>query len=156
MFVHTNMVGSMDGETNLIQVKGKNNCAEIDCPQVAKNYTVNMNGFDKSDQDGHDNYVKIITNRWYLQIWLSKIERVVHCVYVVVCYVSNTGLRDDLKKYMSKHDGRKRLQLDLGIGLVEYGISLDWVDVNDKETKPDWMRQKQPKPCECGMFFFYK
>ena len=68
MFVHTNMVGSMDGETNLIQVKGKNNCAEIECPQVAKNYTVNMNGFDKSDQDGHDNYVKIITNRWYLQI----------------------------------------------------------------------------------------
>ena len=34
-----------------------------------------------------------------------------------------------------------------------HGICVDWVDVNDKETNPDWMRQKQPKPCECGMCF---
>ena len=39
---------------------------------------------------------------------------------------------------------------------MEYGIRLDWGDVNDKETKPDWMRQKQPKPCECGMCFSCK
>ena len=131
-FVHNHMIGSMDGETALIHVKGKKNRAEIDCTPVANDYAVNMNGVDKSDRDGNYNSATIITNRWYLQIWFWKIERVVHCVFVFVCYVINLGLRDDRKKYTSKHDGRKRFQLDLGIGLMEYGIRLDWGDVNDK------------------------
>ena len=132
MFVHNHMVGRMDGETTLIHMKGKNNRAEIDCPQVAREYAVNMNGVDKSDRDGHNNSVTIRKNRWYLRIWFWKIGRVVHCVYVVVCYVANAGLRDDWKKYTSKHDGRKRFHLDIGIGFIEYGIHLDWGDVNDK------------------------
>ena len=37
---------------------------------------------------------------------------------------------------------------------MEYGILLDWGDVNDKETNPDWMRQKKPKPYKRGMSFF--
>ena len=68
-------------------------------------------------------------NMWYLQIWFWTIERVVNCVYVVLCYVENTGLRDDWKKYTSKHDVRKIFQIGLGIGLMEYGICLDWGDV---------------------------
>ena len=75
---------------------------------MAKDYADNITGVDKSDRYGHDNSVTIITNRWYLRIWFWTIEWVVHCVYVVVCYVANAGLRDDWKKYMSKHDGRKR------------------------------------------------
>ena len=68
MFVRTHMVGSMDGETSLRHVKGQNNGAEIDCPPVAKDYAVNMNGVDKSDRYGINNYVKIRTNRCYLII----------------------------------------------------------------------------------------
>ena len=49
MFVRTHMVGIMDGETSLRHVKGQNNGAEIDCPPVAKDYAVNVNGVDKSD-----------------------------------------------------------------------------------------------------------
>ena len=69
MCVHTHMVGSMDGETTLKHVKGKNNRAEIYSILVVKDYAVKMNGVDKSDQDGHNNYVTIRTNRWYLRIW---------------------------------------------------------------------------------------
>ena len=47
MFVPTHMVESMDVETTLRHVKGKNNRAEIDCPSVAKDCTANMNGVDK-------------------------------------------------------------------------------------------------------------
>ena len=93
---------------------------------------------------------------WYLQIWFWAIEQLVHCVYVVVCYAESTILREDGKEYTSKHDRRKIFQLDLGIGLMEYGICLYWGDVNNKEKKPDWMRHKQPKPCGCGMCFSAK
>lgn len=39
---------------------------------------------------------------------------------------------------------------------MEYGIRFDWEDVNDEKTKPDWMRQKPPKPCDCKICFFCK
>ena len=68
MFVHTHMVGSMGRETTLRHVKGQKNREEIDCPPVAKDYAVNMNGVDKSDRYGINNYVTIRTNRCYLII----------------------------------------------------------------------------------------
>ena len=132
MFVHTHMVGSMDGETTLRQVKVQKNRSYIDFPPVAKDYAVNINGVDKSDRYGHNNSVTIRTNRCYLQIWFWKIEWVVHCVYIVVCYVANAVLRDDWNKYTSKHDGRNRFQIDVGIVLMEYGIRLDCGEVNYK------------------------
>ena len=33
---------------------------------------------------------------------------------------------------------------------------MDWGDVNNKDAKPDWMRQKPAKPCECKICFFCK
>ena len=98
-----------------------------------------MNGVDKPDRNGHDNSVTIRKNRWYLQIWFWEIEQVIHYVYIVVCYVANVVPKDDWNKYTSKHYKRKILQLDLGIGFIEYVIRLDWVDENDKENKQYWM-----------------
>ena len=157
MFVHTHMVGNTDGETTLRYVKGKKNRAEISCPPIAKDYSLNMNGVDKSDRDGRDNSVTIRSNRWYLRIRFWTIERAVHCAYVVVCYMANSEQRMDWKKYTNKHDGRKNFQIDLGIGLMEFGIRYDWGgDVNDETKKPTWMRQKPPRPCECNTCFFCK
>ena len=59
MFVHTHMVGSMDGETTLRQVKVQKNRSYIDFPPVAKDYAVNINRVDKSDRYGHNNSVTI-------------------------------------------------------------------------------------------------
>ena len=107
------------GQNNRAEIEcPQNNRAEIECPPVVKDYAINMNGVDKSDREGRDNSVIITrSNRWYLRIWFRIIiERVVHCVYIIVCYVTKSGLRDDWKKYTSKHaEGRKtRFQLDLG------------------------------------------
>ena len=73
-----------------------------------------------------------------------------------MCYIANAGLRDDWKKYTSKENGRKRFQVDLEIGLMEFGIRYDWGDVNDPDKKPKWMRQMKSYPCDCKMCFFCK
>ena len=68
----------------------------------------------------------------------------------------DTGLRDDWKKYLSKEDGRKNFQLDLGVLLMEFGIRYDWDNVMNESERPDWMRQKPLRPCECDFCFFCK
>ena len=58
-------------------------------------------------------------------------------------------------KYLSKHGGRKRFQIDLGIELMDYGIRLDWNgNLDNLEGKPKWIRQTQFLPCSCGVCFF--
>ena len=101
--------------------------------------------------------VTIRTNRWYLRVWFWTIERVVYCVYIIVCYLANTGQRQDWKKYMSTLNGRKRFQIDLGFLLMEFGICHNWKDIADPKKKPAWMRQLLPSyPCNCNMCFFCK
>ena len=57
---------------------------------------------------------------------------------VIVC---NT----DWKRYLNKNTGRHDFQIDLGIDLLNYGISLDW-----KGNKhPSYMRTNQFIPCDC-------
>ena len=102
--------------------RDKKNRAEIVCPPVVKDYAINMNGFDESDRDGRGSSLTIRSNRWYLQIWFWTIEQVVQCAYIIVCYIAKSGLRDDWNKYTRKHERRMRFQLDLGNGLMEYGI----------------------------------
>ena len=59
---------------------------------------------------------------------------------VVVCYCVDVGLRDDWKKCLSKEDGRKNFQLDLGVLLIEFGMRYDWGNVMNESERPDWMR----------------
>ena len=118
MFVHTHLVNGSSEETTKQYVKGKKVHEEIECPQVVRDYSYSMNGVDKADRDGHDNSVSIWTNRRFLRIWFWTLDRVMHGVYIVVCYIANAGLRDDWKKYTSKENGRIRFQLDLGLGLM--------------------------------------
>ena len=86
----------------MVQVTTWKEHDEIECPPVAKDYSLNMNGVDKADRDGRDNSVSILTNRWYLRIWFWTLDWVIHSVYIVVCYNASAGLRPDWKKYTSK------------------------------------------------------
>jgi hypothetical protein len=98
-----------------------------------------MNGVDKSDRDGRDNSVTIRTNRSYLQVWFWTIERVVHILYIAVCWsLENIGQeRQDWKKYYtSKRNGKNQFQVDLGLLLMELGIHLDWKDISDPRNVP--------------------
>jgi len=74
----------------------------------------------------------------------------------VYSHIAEAGLRDDWKQYLSKEDGRKRFQLDLGVLLMEFGIRYDWGDIGNEKKRPNWMRQKPLRPCECNFCFFCK
>ena len=70
MFVHTHLVGNSVADTEVERhVKGRRERVKISCPAVVRDYSLNMNGVDKSDRDGRDNSVTIRSNRWYLRIW---------------------------------------------------------------------------------------
>ena len=156
MFVHTHLVEPIGNNVTKRYVKGKKGRVEIDCPSVVPEYSKFMNGVDRNDRDSRDNSVSIRTNRWYLRIWFWLMDRVCHCTYISVCNIATKGIREDWKKYLSKQNGRKRFQIDLGLLLMEYGIRLDWKDVSTRKNKPKWMRQTDLKPCNCRKCFFCK
>ena len=47
-----------------------------------------MNGVDRNDRDSADYSTSIRTNRYYLRIFCWGLDRVVHAVYVVVCFLA--------------------------------------------------------------------
>jgi hypothetical protein len=60
--------------------------------------------------------------------------------------------KPEWKKYRDKNQGRHDYQIDIGISLLNYVISLDW-DGEPRE-RPSYMRKGAFKPCECKMCFF--
>ena len=79
-------------------------------------------------------------------------DRVVHTVCVVVCFLSRPGSNKAcLNKYYSKNSGHHDFQIDLGVALLNYGIDLDW---DGESKKPDCMRQVAPVPCDCKQCYF--
>ena len=158
MFLHTAAVKPTTEESTTERyVKGQHKKETIPCPPVVHEYAKDgYNGVDRDDRDGADYSVSIKTARWYLRIWFWILERVNHSTYVCVKHLAEDGVREDWKDYCSKHGGRRRMQQELGIGLMEYGIRLDWGDDLDPAKKPKWMRQTVLMPCNCNICFFCK
>ena len=44
-------------------------------------------------------------------------------------------------------------QLNLAIDLMQYAITLDWIDVNDETMKPRWMQWVNTILCNCNKCF---
>jgi hypothetical protein len=42
-------------------------------------------------------------------------------------------------KYLNKHLGRYNFKIDLANDLISWGISMDWLDDEDKSTKPAYL-----------------
>jgi hypothetical protein len=115
-----------------------------------------MNGVDIQDRDSRDYSVSIRSNRWYLRLWFWLLDRVNMSVYIIVTHFAKDNVRTDWKKYCSKHEGRKRFQIELSLALMEKGIRLDWGDELLPENRPKWMRGTELKPCDCNECFFCK
>jgi hypothetical protein len=49
-----------------------------------------------------------------------------------------------------------QFQMDLTLEILEYAIKLDWENIEDEKTKPQWMRKMNRIPCSCGKCFFCK
>ena len=68
-----------------------------------------------------------LTIRYYLRIFFWQLDRVVHTCYVVVCYLAAAGIGDPKwNKYRNKNYGRHDFQIDLGMALLNYAISISW------------------------------
>ena len=134
MFLHAHLVGNEIAKTKVERyIKGRKKRIEIECSAVVKDYSLNINGIDKSDHDRCDISVTIRSIGWYLRIWLWTMEMLIHCVYVVVCYCANEGIRDDWKQYT-------------------YKIRLGWLEEFVKKTI--WDEGKKYVPCNCRFYFF--
>jgi hypothetical protein len=112
-----------------------------------------FNAVDRNDRDSADYSTSVRTSRYYLRIFFWVLDRVVHSMYVIVCYLAagNIG-KPEWKKYMNKSTGRHDFQIALALDLMRLGLELDI----DSETgeKANWIRQTPPEPCKCDMCYF--
>ena len=51
-----------------------------------------------------------------------------------------------MENYLSKYDGRRKFQINLGIYLLNYAIDKEW---DGESERPDWMRPSELIPCNC-------
>ena len=77
-------------------------------------------------------------------------------LYVNAVHLHKEGVRPGWAKCANRHEGRKQFQINTALALKEHRIRLDWTDVSDESTKPEWMRQADCMPCNCGVCFFCK
>ncbi len=112
-----------------------------------------FNAVDRNDQDSSDYSTSIRTNRWYLRLVFWALDRVLHIVYVIAIFCANANIGPKKwKQYSNKNVGRMKLQIDLGIELLNFAIELEWADTTT--TRPGWLRQTSFIPCDCKKCFF--
>ena len=114
-----------------------------------------MNGVDHKDRDTADYSISVKSNRWYMRIFFWLVDNVIHAMYTNVTYVARNKDHPWFK-YKNKNGGRYKFQYDLALELMEYGIKLDWKDLEDDSQRPPYIRQKSIVPCECKSCFFCK
>ena len=65
-----------------------------------------MNGVDQNNRDSADYSTSIRTNRYYLRIFCWGLDRVVHVVYVVVCFLAKGDVgKKEWQRYDDKNQG---------------------------------------------------
>ncbi len=166
MFLHSHLVGASSNQTVGRHVKGKKRKIDIDAPTSQIDYVDNYNAVDRQDRDSSDYTTSIKTIRYYIRIFCWMLDRVIHALYVIVCHLISDGHREDWKKY-TKNNGRRKMQIELGILLLNHAIELDmqkgkptykkdgttYTPWKDGE-RPKWMRQSAPIPCQCKQCYF--
>ena len=117
-------------------MKGKKAQIEIPGPRAPAQYVTYMNAVDRNDRDSADYSTSIRTNRYYIRIFCWVLDRVIHTLYVVVCFLAKSNIGSEKwKKYLTHKSARHDFQIDLGLELLSYGIAQDW---DGKSKRPDY------------------
>ncbi len=108
---------------------------------------------DRNDRDSADYSTTIRTNRYYLRIFCWALDRVIHAVDVVVCFLIKGDVgQEQWKRYLDTHSGHHDFQIDLALSIMNYGIGLQWD--GESATRPNFLQQTAFVPCDCGKCFF--
>ncbi len=135
------------------RIRGKFTRDTIAAPQAQNDYISNYNAIDQNDPDSADYSTIIRTNWYYLRIFCWALDRVIHAVYVVVCFLIKGGVgQEQWKRYLDTHLGCHDFQIDLALSIMNYGIGLQWD--GESATRPNFMWQREFVPCDCGKCFF--
>jgi hypothetical protein len=91
-FLSNNKVGWSDNLTVQRRVRGKLTRDTIGAPRAQADYVANYNAVDRNDRDSADYLTTIRTNRYYLRIFCWALDRVIHTVYVAVCFLIKSDI----------------------------------------------------------------
>ena len=151
-FLHSGEIGRSNGLSVLRHVKGKQMRVRINGPRAQAEYATYFNAVDCNDRDSADFSTTIRSNRYYLRIFCWILDRVVHTIYVVVCWCSEEHVtKRQWKRYKNhRQEGRRDFQIDLGLELLNTAISWDWTG----DERPKWVRQGPLIPCGCEACYF--
>jgi hypothetical protein len=70
-----------------------------------------------------------------------------------LCFLIKCDIgQEQWKWYLDDHSEHQDFQIDLALSIMNYGIGLQWDGAGSK--RPNYMRQDQFVPCNCGKCFF--
>ena len=147
-----NEVGYTKGLTLKIHRNTNKKRETIAGPRIQRDY---MKIFNDVDNNNHGRYFYSTAIRkiyYYLRILCWALDRVVHTLFVVVRYLSISGIgKSEWKKYLNRNNFHHDFQIDLSISLINFEIALKW---GGKSKHPGWMRQSEFVPYDSGMCYF--
>ncbi len=134
------------------RVRGKHMRDTIAAPRAQADYVANYNAVDRNDRDSVYCSSTIRTNQYYLRIFCWALDRVIHAVYVVVCFLIRSDIgQKEWTWYLDGPSGCHDFQIDLALSLMNYRIGLQWD--GESAERPNFMRQDPFVPCDCGKCF---
>jgi hypothetical protein len=127
MSIHTTNIGSSRGKHTVRRGKSGHGGREVfPAPHSQQDYVENYAVIDRNDRDSSDWTTSIRMNRFYFRIKIWLLDRVVHTIFVICCYLARAEVGPkQYRKYLKK-DGRFKFQVDLGIALLNYAIGAEW------------------------------
>ena len=150
-FLYSGEVGRSDGLSVLRHVKGEQTRIRINGPRAQAEYQEYFNAVDRNDRDSSDYSTSIRTNRYYIRLLCWCLDRVIHTVYIVVCWLAKEDGWVKWRQYVNdRQDGRRDFQIDLGMALLNRAIEWDWTG----DKRPQWVRQRDWIPCDCEECYF--
>jgi hypothetical protein len=127
MFIHTTNIGSSRGKHTVRRGKRGHGGREVfPAPLSQLDYAENYAAVDRNDRDSSDWTTSMRTNRFYFRIKFWLLDRVVHTIFVIYCWLARAEVGPkQYRKYLKK-DGRFKFQVDIGIALLNYAIGAEW------------------------------
>ena len=127
MSIHTTNIGSSRGKHTVRRGKSGHGGREVfPAPHSHQDYVENYAAVDRNDRDSSDWTTSMRMNRFYFRIKIWLLDRVVHTIFVICCYLARAAVGPkQYRKYLKK-DGRFKFQVDLGIALLNYAIGAEW------------------------------